>query len=305
MAPLSCGQQESQNDKNRPTYESCLAEEKLFIAGTCFDGAGLKGADLRTLLFSEAPLLEALDQDLLEICILADSKVKAALPQLEQETRSSLQAWLAALQSLDQGTADTYFLGLYASDPSTVTESYGADKALNTFTVEDVRQEPKDRKALTLQLEIHEAQLHIQFNNVNQVWKESFSSCYIDPRLLDYYRTRGLLVPDALVRQSLYLLLRNQTFRLDSEGAINPKDGLRVFIDQPLPANTEILIFSRDSHDFITRVTFDSVTKDVTLLERGRRYIVDVEALQLPPGAYEAFVAADGTQFNNTLFILP
>jgi hypothetical protein len=72
-----------------------------------------------------------------------------------------------------------------------------------------------------------------------------------------------------------------------------------------LPANTEILIFSRDSHDFITRVTFDSVTKDVTLLERGRRYIVDVEALQLPPGAYEAFVAADGTQFNNTLFILP
>jgi hypothetical protein len=104
LVPLllaSCGQ-EKKKSKQPPapiTYESCLAQEKLYIAGHCYDGNGLRGADLRTLLFDHAPFLESLAKDQLEICVLTEPW-HAGRQDLETDIRRSIMSWIEPLKSV-------------------------------------------------------------------------------------------------------------------------------------------------------------------------------------------------------------
>ncbi|WP_141732819.1 hypothetical protein [Oligoflexus tunisiensis] len=489
---ISCGDGSRRRAPDRDTYESCLAQEKLFIAGSCYDGAGLKGADLRTLLFGHTPFLESLHKDHLEICILTEPRFHGIRLKLEKEIRKAVFSWIEPLKTVshsmprsigfvypdfsrsepDDGSAtqkcpatrdatifylgnlsgtvygdedrafansegkviwlshdslrpgtilhefghifgladiyiedawtcrkdfpnsimcqsewnsvmptdkvavqrnyclftdgehpncfnhekkellsflpkrrrspifdhsfrdpyltceneksrfsfqpfsfllgpkflshepgETYFLGLYASDPSAIDEVYGKESFQTTFSVENMSELPKDRQTIPLLMELRGEQLHVQFPVGDQQRQESFSSCYVDARLVEYFKKKGVNFPDSLLSHQKFHLLKSQPTRIDLEDEIDPKGTLKIYLEKSPPKGTlEILIFQRESHDLIKALPFDDVAQIQEGHTIGYVFNVAVEKLQLTAGSYEIFIVADDYVYHNVMF---
>jgi hypothetical protein len=197
---------------------------------------------------------------------------------------------------------DYFFLGLYASDPTAIEESYEQGDFQISFSVEDLTQEPKDRLAIPLRIGLRDEKLLVQVSINDKQHQESFSSCYMDARWVDYFTTKGFELPDSLIRHQRYHLLKMQPTYFNLYDNMKPQWEMKVYLKNSPPQNTlEVLIFQKETHDFIKALAFDDVAQFQESDSPSHVFSISIEKLQLAPGSYEIFIAADNTVYEKMI----